>query len=182
MANGIDGRRIHHLRTKVAKFGSLHITQFVDRVGTADDTRVGRHEAIHIGPYLQAVGLQCGSNNCSRVVRPTPSEIGHFACIFVGRDESGHQSNFRSQFPKCITYQFIGQFRIQDMLALLLFGLDEVARIEPLGPINKGCDDARRNALAIADNSSQCLGRQVADKVESLIDAAQFGQQLVGNE
>ena len=78
MTDRVDGRRIDNFRTEVAKFRSLHITQFADGIGGGDHTGIGRHKAIYIRPDFQAVGVQCRSDNRRRIVGTASSQIRDF--------------------------------------------------------------------------------------------------------
>ena len=62
-ADGIDGRRIDDLRTKVTQLHRLYIREFVDGIGCLDDLRIGCHESVHIGPNLQHFGIQYSSDD-----------------------------------------------------------------------------------------------------------------------
>ena len=52
-ANGVDGRRVDNLGTKVTKLHCLYVAQLVDGVGCLDDTWVGSHKSVNICPYLK---------------------------------------------------------------------------------------------------------------------------------
>ena len=94
---GIDSRRINHLCTEVTKFGRFYITQFRNGISSWNDTRVSRHKSVYIGPDFQTCRIQSRSNNGSRIVRATTSEVRYIPCCFIRRDESRHQCYFRNR-------------------------------------------------------------------------------------
>ena len=126
MANGVDSGRIDYLGAEVAQLRGLHIAQLVDGVGGGDDARIGGHEAVHIGPYLQRVGIEGGGDDGCRIVGATSSQVGHIACRHVGSDEAGYQRTF-GQVGKSAAYQSVGQFLVEYVLGEFLFRLDELA-------------------------------------------------------
>ena len=178
VAHRIDCRRIDHLRTEVAKFHRLSVTQTADGIRGRDDTGVGRHETVHIRPDLQAVSIQGRSEDGSRIIRTSPPEIGHFATVLVCRNKSGYQCHTRN-LCKSLTHQAIGQFRIQDMLGVFLFGLDKQAGIIPACPVNQSGNNARRHTFAVADDGCRGLGRQVLDEIKPLENVLQFVKQRI---
>ena len=175
MTHRINRRRINHLRTEVTKLHRLYITQFGNGISGADDTWVGGHKSVHIGPDFQHIGIQCRGNDRSGIVRTAPSQIGHLTRLLISRDKSRHQRHTRN-FAERFTYQAIGQFRVENMLVMFLLGLDELARIEPLRPLDKCSHNDRRQTLAIAHDSSRSLGRKVAYQVNALENVLQFTQ------
>ena len=176
VANGVDRGRIDHLGAEVTQLRSLHIAQLVDGVGSRDDARIGSHEAVHVGPYLQRVGVESGCDDGGRIVRPAPSQVGHVACRHVGGNEARHQRTF-GQVGKGATHQSVGQFLVEHMLGKLFFRLDELARVKPFGSRQLGSND-RRNALAVAHDGIRRFLRQVFDEVDTLEDIFQLVQQF----
>ena len=79
-ADGIDGRGIDDLCAEIAKLHRLYIAKFVYGVGSLDDTRIGGHESVYVGPDLKNVCIEGCSNDGSRIVRSATSEI----CGLVG--------------------------------------------------------------------------------------------------
>ena len=63
-----DCWRVDDLCTEVAELHSLDKRQLVDDVSIVDDTRVGCHEAIDIGPYLEHLCLKGSSHDGSGIV------------------------------------------------------------------------------------------------------------------
>ena len=91
LTNGVNGGRISHLGSEVAKFHRLGIGQVVDGIGRGNDARVGREESRRRRSQdFQTFGTECSGHNSSRVVRATTSEIGGHAGLQVGGNETAH--------------------------------------------------------------------------------------------
>ena len=141
-----DCRRVDDLCTEVAELHSLDKRQLVDDVGIVDDTRVGCHEAIDIGPYLEHLGLKGCSYDGSSIVRTTATKVGDFACDAVGRDETAHHDDWALAFgldlvPHCHDIR-IGLFEVADVLVPVLGGLDDIAAVDPCGTLDDCGNDA----------------------------------------
>ena len=156
MASRINSRWIYNLCTEVTKFHCFHITQFIDDICIADDTRICGHESVYICPNFQYIGLQSSSNDRSGIIRTTTTEIGNLTTILVGRDKAWDQRHLR-HFLEGFSYQFISQIRIQNMSGMLSFCLDESSRIIPNRILDKSSHNDRRKSFAIAYNSSRSL-------------------------
>ena len=175
-ANGIDGGGIYHLGTEVAEFHGLGVGEFVDDVCRADDTGVSGHETVHIGPYLQGSGIQCGRYDGGGVVATATAKVGNLAALYVGGDETAHQAYLGQALPG-VAHNLVGGLCGKHVLAVLLLGADNVARVKPTCTLYHRGHDAGRHALAITDDGSLGLLREVADKEHTLVDAAQFLEQ-----
>ena len=140
-ADGIDGGGIYHLGTKVAKLHGLGVGKFVDDIGRADDTRVGGHEAVHIGPYLQSRGIQSCRYDGGGVVATATTKVGDLAALYVGGDETAHQAYLGQVLPG-VAHNLVGGLCRKDILAVLLLGADNVARIKPACTLYHRCHDA----------------------------------------
>ena len=86
----VQGGGIYHLRAEVAELHSLGVAHLVDHIRSLDYLRVGRHEPVHVGPYLEQTGVQGGSQQACRVVGAAAAEVGDLAAYGVGGDEPGH--------------------------------------------------------------------------------------------
>ena len=150
VADRINRRRIDHLGAEVAKLRCLHVAQFIDGIGGGNHARVGGHESVHVRPYLQAVGVQRGGNDCRGVVGTAPAQVRHLARHLVCRDEARHQ-RAAGHRAEGLAHQPVRQFGVQHVLGVLLLRLDERARIKPFGSRQPGGDDGRE-ALAVAHN------------------------------
>ena len=117
-------RRIHHLGTEVAQLHRLHIAQLVDGIGSRYHLRVGRHESVHVGPYLQDAGIQHRRNHRCRVVRTATAQVGHAARILVRCDEARHHRHL-GQFVEGLLDKHLRQFRVEQVLVMLALGLHE---------------------------------------------------------
>ena len=175
-ADGIDGGRIDHLGTEIAQLHCLYVTQFINYVSVGDNSWVGRHETIHIGPYLEHVGIQCCSDDAGRVVTSAPSQVGDFAAFRIGTDETRHKAHLRYLAPS-LTHETIGQFACQQATSALHFGLDELATVIPFGTPYEGGHNTAADAFAIADDGRQRLRTEIADEIHTLVDTAQFLKQ-----
>ena len=82
-ANGIDGRRIDHLGSKVAKLHCLHIAQLVDGIGGAYHLGIGRHETVYIGPYLEHLGVERRGHKGCGIIGSATTEIGGLTRVSV---------------------------------------------------------------------------------------------------
>ncbi len=65
---------MQYFRTKRRKLRSLVEPDTLDQPGIWDHTRVGGHHPIHVGPYLDRVGTQCGAHQRGAVVRAAATE------------------------------------------------------------------------------------------------------------
>ena len=127
-ADGINGRRINHLRTEVTQFHRLYVREFVNGVGTLDHLRIGCHEAIHIGPNLKYLGIEYSSNDGCSVVRTTTTQIGRLMGVTVASHETWNNINLIVvQFLERLFHQLGGQVSINHMFALFLLCADKVA-------------------------------------------------------
>ena len=163
-ANGIDGGGIYNFRSEVAELHGLHIRQFVDGIGRLDDSRVGSHETIHVGPNFEYIGIESCRDDGSRVVATSASKVGGFAAIAVAADESRHDGNAR-HVGKRLSHEAIGQLRVELVLTVLALCADEVAGIHAHRPADERGDDVRTDALAIADDSILRLLAQVVNEI-----------------
>ena len=177
MTYGIDSRRINHLCTEVTKFGRFYITQFRNGISSWNDTRVSRHKSVYIGPDFQTCRIQSRSNNGSRIVRATTSEVRHISCRFIRRDESRHQWHFRDRLES-LFHQLISQVSIQRVFTMFSFGLDKSARIEPFCSVNQFGNDDGWKAFTIADDCIRSLRGKVSNQINSLEDVLQLVQQF----
>ena len=176
MAHRVDGGGIDHLGAEVAKFGGFHIAQLVDGIGGGYNARVGSHEAVHIRPDFQAVGIQRGGNDGGGVVRAAPSQVGHHPGALVRGNETGHQCKPWA-VGKGFAHQPVGQFGVEHMLGVLLFGFDELARVQQFCA-GQPCGNQRRQAFAVAHDGVRRLLRQVFYQVYALENVLQFVEQL----
>ena len=176
--HGIDGGRIYHLGTEVAEFHSLHITEFGNHIGCTDDTWVGRHEAIHIGPYLQHTGIQYCSDDAGCVVATASAQIGHLTAYGIGADKSAHQTHLGNRLP-VLLHQARRKVHGQAILSSLDLSLDESTAVIPLGVLHQVGHDATADALSIRDYGCQRLGAKVTNQIYTLIDAAELLQEVM---
>ena len=145
LAYGIDGGRIDHFRTEIAKLHGLHITQFVDGVSGVDDPWVSSHETIHICPDLQHLRIKDGCQYAGCVVRSATAEIGGLAAFSIGGDEAGHKSHrlVQTEFSEGLFHELCGELGVEQVLVLLTGGLDELPCVIPFGVIDESGADFR---------------------------------------
>ena len=173
-----DCRRIDDLRTEVAKLHGLDEREFVDDVSRIDDTWIGSHEAIDIGPYFKHVGIQSSSNNRSSIVRTATSQVSHFASFGIATDESA-EHNDRVGTRETLTNEWIGEVEVADVFGEDLLCLDDFTTIDMLSILDDGGNDAARYTLAVADNRTKGAGRKFADQEDTFVDVLQFAERLV---
>ena len=145
----------------------------VDGVGALYHLRVGCHETVHIGPYLQTLGIQGGGYDGGGVVAAAAAQVGDVARGAVAADETGHQRYLR-QAGKGLAHQGIGGLAVEHMLAVLALGLDEVAGVEPLRVVHQGGHDAAAQTLTIAHDGVESLAAQVVYQVHTEENALQL--------
>ena len=171
-------RRVNHLGAEVAKLHGLDIRQLVDGIGRLDDARVGRHKAIHIGPYLQHFGIQCSCDDSCGIVRTAPSQIRSLHGISVTRNEARNHSHLWYVFESFLD-KLVRQLRIQRVLSVLLFRTDEITAVHALAALDEHCYDVRTQAFAIAHDGSLRLLAQVMNQVYTIVDTLQLVEELV---
>ena len=176
-ADGIDGWRINYFCAEVTELHCLDVAQLGNNVGRADDARVCSHEAVHVGPYLQHTGIQGRSYDAGSIVAAASTEVRHLAALGIGTYEATDDADLGHLLPG-LTDKLVGQFADQTILACLELCLDELAAVEPFSAVNQCGNDAAADAFAVGDDGCLGLGAQVMDEVDTLIDAAQFLQQL----
>ena len=179
-ADGIDGGRVDHLGAEVAELHRFDVTELRDDIGSGDDTRVGGHESIDVGPDLENAGIEGCCDDAGGVVRTATTEVGDLTTFGVCRDEARHERYLGHFLPR-LTDKVGRQFAGQSRPASLHLGLDELAAVVPYRIAHQGGHDLTAEAFAIADDGGVGLWRQVADEVHALIDAAQFLEQTVDN-
>ena len=173
MADRVNCRRINHFRSEIAKFHSLHIAQFFNRIGRTDHSRISGHESVHICPYLQNVRIKCCCNDWSRIVRASPSQIRHLTGCLVRRNKSWDNCDL-GNFIKRFTNQSACQLRVKNVLVMFLFRLDEIPGIIPYSTVYQSRYNNRWKAFAIADNGGRCFRREIMYQINSLKNVFQL--------
>ena len=142
-ANGVDGWGIDYLGTKVTQLHRLDVAQFVNGVGSLNHTWVGGHKAIHVGPDLQHLGIQCCSNDGGCVIATATSQVSGLAGVLISTDKARHHSHLGHIFKR-LANQLVGQIGHQTVLAVLFFCTDKVATVHALATLNECGHDVRR--------------------------------------
>ena len=177
-AHGVNRGRIYHLRAEVAQFHGFAITEAGDGVGGGNDARVGRHEAVHVGPYFQSCGVERGGDNGGGVVGAAASEVGGDAFLRVFGDEAARHGD-ALEVLECFAHEAVRLVEVHDVLAALPARLDKGAGVEVLCPVDERRHDERREAFAVCHYGIGRLGREFADEIHAVEDALQLCQQLL---
>ena len=142
--NGIDGRRIDNLGTEVTQFHGLNVREFVDGISRLDNLRVSCHKAIHVGPDLQYLCVQHGSNDGCRIVRTATSQVGCLVAVAVtGYEARNHVDVLVTDVLESLLHQFGRQVGINHMFALFVPSTDKVSRVHADAILHHGCHDVR---------------------------------------
>ncbi len=112
----------------------------VDDVGVLDHAWVGSHEAVYVGPDFKDAGVEGGGENGGGVVAAAAAEVGDVA-VGIGGDESGDDGHFERSVVECCVDEFLRGVVVEDVLAELVEGLDEIAGVEELCVADDACDD-----------------------------------------
>ena len=176
--HGVNGGRINHFGAEVAKLHGLHIRQLGNDVSRRNNLRVGRHEAVHVGPDLQHLGIERRSDDAGGVVAAAAPQIGDLAALHVGGNEAAHDGHLGQGLERFLD-QRDRALLSQDVTVALLGGLDEAAGVIPLGSFNHSGHDAGRDTLAVGHDGGLRLGRKVADEVNALVDALELVEQCM---
>src|SRR5438874_1594117 len=110
---------------------------YASRIPT--DSGIGGNHAIHIGPDLDAVSVQAGTNNGGRKIGATASDRGSDS-LLSGADESAdnrHQTFVHQRFhlgPEAV----IGFVHLGNGTSMVGVGDDALARVHQLGIYSAG--------------------------------------------
>ena len=185
-ADGIDGRRVNHLRTEVTQLHRLYVREFIDRISTLNHLRVSRHETVHIRPDLQDLSVErCRDDGCGIIAAAT-SQIGRLVRVAVAGNESRHHGYGLAgigivglEAGKRLLHQFHRQFGVQHVLALLVLRTDKVACIHAHAVLDHRSHDVRAQALTIRDDGVLRLLAQVVNEEHTVVDAPQLIEELI---
>ena len=176
----IDGRRINNLCAEVTELHRFNVREFVDGVGTLDNFRVSCHEAVHICPYLQYLGIQHGSDDRCRVVRATTTEICRLMTVTVTGNKARYNINsFVVEFLERFFHQLRGQIGINNVFTLFLLRTDKVTAVHANTVLHHCSYDMRTQSLTIRNDGILCLLRQVVNQVHTIVDTLQLIEELV---
>ena len=183
--DGIDRRRVDHFRTEVTEFHGLHIREFVDGIGTFDHLRVSRHEAIHIRPYLQYLGIQHGGDDGGGIVRTATPEVRRLVGVAVSGDEAGHHINLvcccatATYGTEGLLHQLLCLLGVKHVLTLFLLRTDKVAAVHADTVLHHRGHDVRTQSLTITDDGVFRLLREVVNQIDTVEDALQLVEELI---
>ena len=179
-ADGIDGRGIDDLGTKVTQLHSLYIRQLIDGIGAFNHLRVSRHEAVDIRPDFQHLGIQHGSNDGCGVVASATSQVRGLVAVAVAGNEAGNDIDMLVvDVLESLLHQRCRQVGIDDVLAFLVPGTDKVTRVHANTVLNHCSDDMRAQAFTIRDDGVGRLLTQVVNEVHTVEDTLQLVEELV---
>ena len=172
-ADGIDGRRIDDLCTKVAELHRLDVGEFVDGVCGLDDTWICGHEPVDIRPNLQHLGSECRSYDACRIVAASTSQVGCLHRVSVARDEARYHAHPRHVFKRFL-YQSVGELCIQRILSVFLLRAYKVAGIHAPGTTDERRHDVGRETFTIRHDGILRLCAEVVDEEDTEVDGTQL--------
>ena len=177
-AHGINRGRIYHLRAEVAQLHGFAIAEAAYGVGGGDYARVGRHEAVHVGPYFKPCGIERGGDDGGGVVGTAAPEVRGDALLRVFGDETARHG-YALKPREGLAHEAVRLVEVHDVLACLPARLDKGACVEVLRPVYERRHDERREAFAVCHYGIGRLGREFADEIHAVEDALQLCQQLL---
>ncbi|OPZ98438.1 MAG: hypothetical protein BWY72_00833 [Bacteroidetes bacterium ADurb.Bin416] len=101
----------------------------LDDIGVVDYLGIGCHEAIHVGPDFQHGSIEFGGQDGGRIIRTTPTQVGGLVVLHTTGNKTTHHNHVWC-FCKRPFDQIGGQFKIDDVLAVLFNGLDQITGIQ----------------------------------------------------
>ena len=143
-----------------------------------DHAGVGGHEAVHVSPYLQDVGIQGGGDDGGGVVGSSPSKVGGLIRVAVGRDES-RQDSHAGYLRKRLTDETRGEIAVERVLAIYPFGLDHRTAVHPFGAADQCGYYIAAQTLSIRDDDILGLLAQIVYQIDAEEDGAQLLKQRV---
>ena len=173
-----DSRRIDHLGSKVTELHSLDKCQVLDHISIADHLRVSSHKSIYICPNLKRIGLQRCSQNRSRIIRTTSTQIGNVTRLVIRCNKArndGHLGHNR----KTGTNQLLCWSKLYDMFTKIGLCLNKITRIEQFGRSQHSLNNHRRKPLTIANNCISGFRREVLDQTYPFKNIGQLIKQSV---
>ena len=174
-ADGVDRGRIDHLGPEVAQLHGLAVAQLAYGVGRGYDARVGRHEAVHVGPYLQRLGIEGRGDDGRRIVGASAPQVGRDARLGVRGDKAARHGHLVVP-RKRLAHAAVALVEIDHGLAALPPRAYDVARVIMAGTVDEGGADERREALAVGHDGVGRLGRQVLDEAHAVEDAFELAE------
>ena len=134
------------------------------------------HEAIHIGPYLQHIGIEGSSYDSCGVVGASASEGGGVAGVEVAGDKAWHYG-YGTLVGEGLLYLGVAGSEV-DGFVLLAVGEDKLAGVVEGGVVNELLYYQRAAALAIAEDGIFGLGRDILNEIDATQDARQLVKQV----
>ena len=70
-----DGRRVQHLGAEVGELGGLFEADGPHAQGIGADARVGRHDAVDVGPDLDGFGVEAAADERGGEIRSAAAQV-----------------------------------------------------------------------------------------------------------
>ena len=103
----------------------------VNDVGVLDNTGIGGHEAVYIGPYLEHIGIEGCCKDGRGVIASATPEVGHIT-FGIGGYEARHERHLEIHVVKGLMHELLRGVVVEHMFAILVKRLDKLTRvIEP---------------------------------------------------
>ncbi len=126
MEHRVYRRGINDFGTKRTEFHTLDETHLAEYACIRDDTGVGSHEAVYIGPYLQEVSVEGSGYQSCGIIRASATEVCDFAGVTVTRDKPSEHRMLLQGECKRLFYQLLGKLTVGDILVKPFLGFDEL--------------------------------------------------------
>ena len=147
--------------------------------GIGDKARVGGHETVHVGPYLQHSGAQRRGDEGSRVVAAAASQVRNLAGVAVGGDEAACYRAAESAVAQCLFYKSVGERRIGYVFVEPPLGAYEVGGMVIGSVFDNLGNEGRRHPFAEAHHLRQRAVGEVAQQGYPFVEARKLGEQLL---
>ena len=183
--DGVECGRVDDLRAEVAELHGLDEAELVDDIGCLDDPGVGGHEAVHIGPYLQLVGIEGGGDDAGSVVGAAASEVGDLTVCGVSGYEAGDNRDpaASGESLEGFLHKAVGDLGVEHDLVFDPGGLDEVQGVVERCAVDESGDDAGGEPLAEAHDLEAGLLRkhlEHGDAVEEGLELVKYEKETGG--
>ncbi len=175
-ARRVEGGRVDHLGAEVGELHEFVVAQRRQREGARHQARIGAHDAVHIGPDLNAVRTEGGAEDRRRVVGP-PAAQGRGLALGVGGDKTGDDLR-RVARGKVLADPLPGGVEIHASVAELVIGHDETAGVTGFGGCPRSSqrrrEELRRQTFAAAEDRVAGPRRALAHQGNAVQDPAEL--------
>ncbi len=135
----MNGGRIDHFGAKMRKLHGFGIAHALNSQCFFHLCGIGRHKAVHIGPYLESLHTQGCRYNGSRVIRSAPAQRGGFV-VLAAADKTGYYTGLFVVF-ELGPDQPVAQCEVDPCIAKGAIGLDKPLRIDHFSITDDPADD-----------------------------------------